>query len=159
MISIILALEHSKFDEHVLLKKIHYLFNYKQCALFHHVFMCHIMYSLVKTMCYIYIYIYIYYYILCYTCIESSPKKFRLSLEKGKGILIKECNPYLIIFFTIHPFNNQIIICPVAGMNNYNNESRTIAGQNDALSDITETSAINRTDRSALSNIDPDINY
>ena len=163
IISIILALEHSKFDEHVPLKKINYLFNYKQCALFHHVIMCHILYSLVKTMCLV-----IYITILCYTYIESYPKKFRLSLEKGKGILIKECNPYLINFFTIHQFNNQIIICPVAGMNNYkldtkghcNNESRTIAGQNDnALSDITETSALNRTDRSALSNIDPDINY
>ena len=118
--------------------------------------------TLVKTMCLV-----IYITILCYTCIESYPKKFRLSLEKGKSILIKECNPYFIIFFTIHPFNNQIIICPVAGINNYkldtkghcNNESRTIAGQNEALSDITDTSALNRTDRSALSNIDPDINY
>ena len=53
-------------------------------------------------------------------------------------------------------------------MNNYkydtkchcDNESRTIAGQNDhALSDITDTSALNRTDESALNNIDPDINY
>ena len=39
-------------------------------------------------------------------------------------------------------------------------ESRTIAGQNDhAISDITETSALYRTDQSALNNIDPDINY
>ena len=84
--------------------------------------------------------------ILCYNCIESYPKKFRLSLEKGTGILIKECNPYLIKIFTFHPSNNQFIVCPVTGMNNYkydtkgncDNESRTIAGQNDhALSDIT----------------------
>ena len=89
-----------------------------------------------------------------------------MSLEKDTGIL--ECNPYLIQNFTFHPFNNQIIVCPVAGMNNYkydpkghcDNESRTIAGQNDqALSDITETSALNRTDQSALNNIYPDINY
>ena len=69
---------------------------------------------------------------------------------------------------TFHPSNNQIIVCPVTGMNNYkydtkghyNNESRTISGQNDhALSDITETSALNRTDQSALNNIDPDMNY
>ena len=106
--------------------------------------------------------------ILCYTCIESYPKKYILSPEKGNGILIKECNPYLIIFFTFHPFNNQIIVCPVAGMNNYkydtkghcDNESRTIAGQNDRdVNDITETSALNRTDQSALNNIDPDISY
>ena len=49
MIFIILALEHSKFDEHVPLKKINDLFNYKQCALFHHVIMCHILYSLRNT--------------------------------------------------------------------------------------------------------------
>ena len=37
-------------------------------------------------------------------------------------------------------------------------ESRNIAGQNDhAPSDI--TSALNRTDQSALNNIDPEINY
>ena len=49
MISIVLALEHSTIGEHVPLKKISYLFNYKQCALFHHVSICHIVYSLVKT--------------------------------------------------------------------------------------------------------------
>ena len=95
MISMGLALEHSTFDEHVPLKKIHYLFNYKQCALFHHASICHILYSLVKTMCLV---IYIYITILCYTCIESYHKKCILSLEKGKSILIKECNPYFIFF-------------------------------------------------------------
>ena len=53
-------------------------------------------------------------------------------------------------------------------MNNYkydtkdhcDNESSTIGGQNDhALSDNTETSALNRTDQSTLTNIDPHINY
>ena len=145
MISIVLALEHSKFVEHVPLMKISYLFDCKQCALFHHI-------------------------IICYTCIESYPDKFRLSLEKGTGILIKikECNPCLNNIFTFHPSNNQIIVCPMTGMNNYkydtkghfDNESRTIAGQNyHALSDITETSTLNRTDQSALNNIAPDINY
>ena len=38
MISIVLALEHSRFDDHVPLKKISYLFSYKQCALFHHIY-------------------------------------------------------------------------------------------------------------------------
>ena len=106
--------------------------------------------------------------ILCYTCIESYPKKFRLSLEKGTGILIsiKECNPCLNTIYTFHPSNNQIIVCPVTGMNKYkyntkghcDNESRTIAGQNyHALSDI--TAALNSTDQSALNNIDSDINY
>ena len=91
-----------------------------------------------------------------------------MSLEKGTGILIKECNPCLINIFTFHPSNNQIIVCPVTGINKYkydtkghcDKESRTIAGQNDhALSGITETSALIRTDQSALNNIDPDINY
>ena len=57
MISIVLALEHSRFDEHVPLKKISYLFNYKQCALFHHVIMCHLLYSLIKTMCLVIYYV------------------------------------------------------------------------------------------------------
>ena len=165
MISIVLALEHSRFDEHVPLMKISYLFDCKQCALFHHIIVCHILYSLVKTM-----YLVLFITILCYTCIESYPKKFRLSIEKCMGILIKitVCNPCLNINFTFHPSNNQIIDCPVTGMNIYkyntkghcDKESGTIAGQNDhALSDITETSALNRTDQSALNNIDPDINY
>ena len=165
MISIGLALEHSRFEEHVPLMKISYLFHCKQCTLFHHIIICHILYSLVKTMCLV-----LCITILCYTCIESYPKKFRLSLENGTGILIKikECNPCLNTIFTFHPSNNQIIVCPVTGMNNYkydtkghcDNESRTIAGQNShALSDITATSALNRTDQSALNNIDPDINY
>ena len=51
IISIVWALEHSWFDEHVPPKKISYLFDCKQCALFHHAIMCHILYSLVKTMC------------------------------------------------------------------------------------------------------------
>ena len=73
--------------------------------------------------------------ILCYSCIESYPKN-------------KECNLCLNINFTFHPSNNQIIVCPATGINNYkydtkghcDKESRTIAGQNDHdLSDITET--------------------
>ena len=155
-------MEHSTFDEHVPLMKISYLFHCKQCTLFHHIIIFHILYSLVKTMCLV-----LCITILCYTCIESYPMKFRLSLEKGTGILIKikECNPCLNTIFTFHPSNNQTIVCPVTGMNNYkydtkghcDNESRTIAGQNlHALSDITTTSALNRTDQSALNNIDPD---
>ena len=61
MISIVLALEHSTFDEHVPLQKISYLFNYKQCALFHHDTICHLLYSLVKTM---YVVIYLLYYVI-----------------------------------------------------------------------------------------------
>ena len=143
IISIVLALEHSTFDEHVPLKKISYMFNYKQCALFHHGIICHLLYSLVKTMCLV-----MSITILCYNCIESYPNKFRVSLEKGTGILIKikECNPCININLTFHPSNNQIIVCPVTGMHNYkydtkgnyDKESRTIAGQNDhALSDFT----------------------
>ena len=69
--------------------------------------------------------------------------------------LIKGCNPCLIKIFTFHPSDNQIIVCPVTGMNDYkydakgncDKESITIAGHNDyAFSDITETSALNRTD-------------
>ena len=52
MISIVLALEHSRFDEHVPLKKISYLFSYTQCALFYYIsIICHILFSLVKTRC------------------------------------------------------------------------------------------------------------
>ena len=40
MISIGLALEHSRFDEHVPLMKISYLFH---CKLFHHIIICHIL--------------------------------------------------------------------------------------------------------------------
>ena len=47
IISIVLALEHSRFDEHVPLMKISYQFHCKQCALFHHIIICHILYSLV----------------------------------------------------------------------------------------------------------------
>ena len=83
MISIVLVLEHSTFDEHVPLKKISYLFNYKQCALFHQGIICHLLYSLVKTMCLV-----LYITILCYTCIELYPKKCILSPEKGNGILM-----------------------------------------------------------------------
>ena len=61
MISIVLALGHSRFDEHVPLKKISHLFDCKQCALFHHVINCHILFSLVKIMCFV---IYIYYIML-----------------------------------------------------------------------------------------------
>ena len=50
IISVVLALENSRFDEHVPLMKISYLLDCKQCALFHHVIMCHIFYSLVKIM-------------------------------------------------------------------------------------------------------------
>ena len=73
------------------------------------------------------------------------PQKIGLSLEKGTGILIKECNPHLIKNVTFNPSNNQIIVCPVTDINNYkydikghcDNESITIAGQNDHdLSDI-----------------------
>ena len=101
--------------------------------------------------------------ILCCTCSDSYPPKNGLSLEKGTGILIKECNPHLIKNVTFNLSNNQIIVCPVTDMNNYkydikghcDNESITIAGQNDHdLSDITENSALNRTDQSALGNID-----
>ena len=82
--------------------------------------------------------------------------------------MIKECNPHLIKKITFNPSNNQIIVCPVTDMNNYkydikghcNNESITIVGQHKhALSNITEITALNRTDQSALSNKDPDINY
>ena len=76
IISIVLALEHSRFDEHMPLKNISYIFHCKQCALFHHVIMCHIVYSLVKIMCLV-----LYITILCNTCIASYPKKFRVSLE------------------------------------------------------------------------------
>ena len=85
--------------------------------------------------------------LLCCTCSDSYPKQIGLSIERGTGILIKECNPHLIQIFTFNPSNNQIIVCPVTGMNNYykydikchcDNESITIAGQNNhALSDIT----------------------
>ena len=51
IISIVLALEHSRFAEHVPLMKIIYLFDCKQCTLFHHIIICHILYSLGKTMC------------------------------------------------------------------------------------------------------------
>ena len=147
------------------LKKISYLFSYKQCALFHYVIIiCHILFSLVKTRC-----LFISITILCCTCSDSYPPKIGLSLEKGTGILIKECNPHLIKNVTFNPSNNQIIVCHVTDMNNYkydikghcDNESITMAGQNDHdLSDITENnSALNRTDQSALSNIDPDIIY
>ena len=108
-------MEYSKFDEHVPLKKISYIFKYKQCALFHHDIICVILYALVKTM-----YLVVFITILCYTCIDSYPKKFRLSIEIGKGILIKECNPYLTKQFTFHPTNNQILVCPVTGVTNYN---------------------------------------
>ena len=37
IISIVLALEHSRFDEHVPLMNISYQFDCKQCALFHHI--------------------------------------------------------------------------------------------------------------------------
>ena len=40
IISIFLALEHSTFDDHMPLNKISYLFNYKQCTLFHYVIYC-----------------------------------------------------------------------------------------------------------------------
>ena len=58
-----------------------------------------------------------------------------MSIEIGTGILNKnkEYNPCLKTIFTFHPSNNQIIVCPVTGMNNYkydtkghcDNESRT----------------------------------
>ena len=76
MISIVLALEHSRFDEHVPLKRISYLCSYKQCALFHHVIIiCHILYSLVKTRC-----LSISITILCCTCSDSYPPKIGLSI-------------------------------------------------------------------------------
>ena len=51
IVSIVLALVYSRFNEHVPRKKISYLFDCKQCALFHHFSMCYILYLLVKTIC------------------------------------------------------------------------------------------------------------
>ena len=46
----------------------------------------------------------------------------RLSLEKSSSTL--KCNPYITKDYTLYPTNNQIILCPVAGMNNHKHDTK-----------------------------------
>ena len=86
-----------------------------------------------------------------------------MSLEKSSDNL--KCNQYITKDYTLYPTNNHIILCPVAGMNNHKYDTkghrdtkRKITADQDhqVLSNNTNDSFLNRT---ALSNIDPGINY
>ena len=49
-------------------------------------------------------------------------EKFRLSLEKSSSTL--KCNPYITKDYTLYPTNNQIILCPVSGMNHHKYDTK-----------------------------------
>ena len=145
--------EFSNFDKQLLQNKIIYLLI---CII------CVLLYSLVKTMC-LAMFILI---LICNPCIDPYYEKFRLSLEKSSSTL--KCNPYITKDYTLYPTNNQIILCPVTGINNHKYDTkrhrdteRKITADQDyqTLSNNTNDSPLNRTDLSALSSIDPDINY
>ena len=142
--------EYSNFDKHFII--IYLLI----CITFI------LLYSSVKTL-YLVIFIFI---LPCNACIDPNYEKFRLSLEKSSSTL--KCNSYITKDYTFYPTNNQIILCPVSGMNHHkydtkdhpNTERKITADEDDQiLSNNTNDSSLNRTDISALSNVDPDINY
>ena len=92
--------------------------------------------------------------------------KIRLPLEESSSTL--NCNPYFTKYYTFYPTDNKTIVYPVTGMNNYKhdikchrNTKRNTTADHDAecLSNNTTYSSLNRTDPSALINIDPDKNY
>ena len=140
--------EFSKFDEHLPQHKIIYLF---LCTLLV------LLYSLVKTICSV-----ISMFILGNACIGPYCMKIGLPLEESSSTL--NCNPYLTKDYTFYPTDNQTIVYPVTGMNNYKHGTkghRNTTADNDAecLSNNTTYSSLNRTVPSVLSNIDPDTNY
>ena len=104
--------------------------------------------------------------ILCGECIFPYCEKNCLSLGKSNDTW--KYNPYLTKKYAFHQKNTQIIVYPVIGMTKYkydtkghrNTGCKIIADQNDhGLSNNSNNSSLNRTDQSALRNIDPDINY
>ena len=142
----------TNLTEHLPQNKIIYLFI---CILF--VLLC----SLVKTICSVISII-----ILGNACIGPYCRKIRLPLDESSRTL--KCNPYLTKDYTFYPTDNQTIVYPVTGMNNYKHDTKghrntkhnTIADHHaECLSNNTTYYSLNRTDASALSNIDPDTNY
>ena len=104
--------------------------------------------------------------ILGNACIGPYCRIIRLPLEENNDTL--KFHPYLTKDYTFYPTNNQTIVCHVTGMNNYKhdtkghrNTKRNTMADHDAecLSNNTTYSCLNRTDLSALSNVDPDTNY
>ena len=92
----------------------------------------------------------------CNVCIAPNYEKSRLSLEKSSNTL--KCNPYITKDYTLYPTINQIILCPVTGMNkhkydtkgNRNTERKITSDQDDqVMSNNTNDSSLNRTDLSA----------
>ena len=155
--------EFPKFDQQFSHNKCIYLIIYKLGRLFHHVIIFGILYSVVSTMCLVISIILI---LLCSECIFPYCEKNSLSLGGSNDTY--KYNPYLTKKYTFHPNNTQIIVYPVTGMTKYKDDTKChrstdhtiIADWNDnGLSNNSNNSSLNRTDQSALRNIDPDMNY
>ena len=85
-----------------------------------------------------------------------------------KKVATLKCNPYITKDYSLYPTNNHIIHCPVTGMNHHkydtkchrDTERKTTADQDDqVLSNNANDSSLDRTDLSALINIDLGINF
>ena len=161
--SVISVSEFPKFDQQFPHNKCIYLFISKLCRRFHHVIIFGILYSLVSTMC---SGISIIIILLCSECIFPYCEKKCLSLGESNDTY--KYNPCLTKKYTFHPKHTQITVYPVTGMTKYKYDTKgqrdtdrtIIADQNDhGLCNNSNNSSLNRTDQSALRNIDPDMNY